>query len=104
MRGELGAVWPSVWEEIWTPLFRHPEFGDDLPIDLFREHVAKPKPTKPLNEMTKDELLLFVTASREFEEIVSSTENAAAWLQSNVFAKPKPESYAVKFLEKSLRA
>ena len=42
MRGELIGVWSETWREIWTKLAKHPEFGDDLFPDLYRELVSEP--------------------------------------------------------------
>lgn len=43
MRGELLEVWPDTWREIWAKLAKHPEFGDDLFPDLYREFVSAPQ-------------------------------------------------------------
>lgn len=56
---ELGPVWQHTWSEIWTPLFRHAEFGDDLARDLFREHVKRPQLPAPATEVAEEELKAF---------------------------------------------
>lgn len=42
MRGEIIGVWSETWREIWAKLAKHPEYGDDLFPDLYRELVSEP--------------------------------------------------------------
>lgn len=44
MRGEIIGIWNESWREIWAKLGKHPEYGDDLFPDLYRELVPEPKP------------------------------------------------------------
>ena len=57
MRGEIVGVWKETWREIWAPMAKHPEFGDDLFPDLYRELVPEPTPPAepaPPQELTED--------------------------------------------------
>jgi hypothetical protein len=101
MLGELGQVWPSTWVEIWVPLLQHPEFGDDLARDLFREHVPEPKSGRPAADLTKGELLALNAAIRVHEERAASSEKARGALKRTWFKRPTDESVAIAFLEKS---
>lgn len=101
MLGELGQVWSSTWVEIWVPLLQHPEFGDDLARDLFREHAPEPKTTKPAAELTEGELLALNAAISVHEERAASAEKARAALKRIWFRRPVDETVAVAFLEKS---
>ena len=53
MRGELFGVWPETWREIWVKLAKHPEYGDDLLSDLYRQLV--PAPSAPLPPPSPEE-------------------------------------------------
>jgi hypothetical protein len=101
MLGQLSAVWPSAWEEIWLPLFRHSEFGPDLMVDLFREHVDPPKPVKPPLQMTEEELLEFQGKLRRYETAAGDAVAAEAFLHENLFKAPITEERAIRFLERS---
>jgi hypothetical protein len=101
MLGELGQVWPSTWVEIWVPLLQHPEFGDDLARDLFREHVREPKVAKPAADLSEGELLALNAAVRVHEERAASASKARAALKRTWFKKAVDEAAAVAFLEKS---
>jgi hypothetical protein len=101
MLGELGQVWPSVWVELLVPLLQHPEFGDDLARDLFREHIPEPKPTKPAADLSEGELLAVNAAIRVYEERAASAEKARAALKRTLFKRPTGETAAIAFLEKS---
>jgi hypothetical protein len=91
MLGELGPVWPSTWAEIWLPLLRHREFGDDLARDLFREHVTEPRSLKPTTELSESELSELQAAIGAHEEAAASAPKAKAALRQKWFRKPKPE-------------
>ena len=43
MRGVIIGVWPETWREIWSKLAKHPEYGNDLFPDLYRELVPEPR-------------------------------------------------------------
>jgi hypothetical protein len=101
MLGELGQVWPSTWVEIWVPLLQHPEFGDDLARDLFREHMPEPKLTKPAAELSEGELLALNAAIRVHEDRAANAEKARAALKRNWFKGALDEKCAIDFLEKS---
>jgi hypothetical protein len=101
MLGELGQVWPFSWAEIWMPLLRHPEFGNDLARDLFREHVPEPKLARPAADISQDELLAFNAAIRVHEERAANAEMAKAALKRTWFKRPTDESTAIVFLERS---
>jgi hypothetical protein len=101
MLGELGQVWPSTWVEIWVPMLQHPEFGDDLARDLFREHVAEPKSTKPAADLAEGELSALNAAIRVYEERAASAKKARAALKRIWFKRPLKEITAIRFLEKS---
>ena len=101
MLGELGQVWPSTWAEIWMPLLKHPDYGDDLARDLFREHVAAPSVSVPATELTEAELLAFNSAVRVYEERAANAKEAKIALKKNWFKNPKSEVDAVRFIEKS---
>jgi len=101
MRGELGAVWPLTWSEIWVPLMRHAEYGSDLALDLFREHVPEPIPSQPPSELSQDELVSFQTEVRIYEEAAADSSKAKNELKKRWFKKPIEETNAIAFLEKS---
>jgi hypothetical protein len=57
MRGVIIGVWPETWREIWSKLARHPEYGEDLFPDLYRELVPEPRAPKappPPGELTAE--------------------------------------------------
>lgn len=57
MRGEIIGVWSETWREIWASMAKHPEYGDDLFPDLYRELVPVPVPPiepEPPQELTED--------------------------------------------------
>jgi hypothetical protein len=101
MLGELGQVWPSAWVEIWVPLLQHPEFGDDLARDLYREHVREPKPARPAADLSEGELLALNAEIRVYEERAASAEKARATLKRTWFKRVVGEGAAIAFLEKS---
>jgi hypothetical protein len=101
MLGELGQVWPSAWVEIWVPLLHHPEFGDDLARDLFREHMPEPRSARAATELSENELSKLQTAIRVHEETAASAVKARAALKRAWFKNPKEEVVAIAFLEKS---
>src|SRR5579871_883845 len=101
MLGELGQVWPSTWVEIWIPLFKHPEYGDDLARDLFREHVPEPKREGPATELPEGELAGLNAEIRVYEERAANAGKARAALKRGCFKRPIGESEAIKFLERS---
>src|SRR5262245_25042936 len=101
MLGELGQVWPSTWVEVWVPLLQHPEFGDDLARDLFREHVPSPKTARPAADLSEGEPLALTAAIRVHEERAASAKRAKAALKRTLFKRPIDESAAIAFLEKS---
>jgi hypothetical protein len=101
MLGELGQVWPSTWVEIWVPLLQHPEYGNDLARDLFREHVPSPGRARPAADLSQGELSALNAAIRVHEERAASAEKARAALKRTWFKKPTDESAAIRFLEKS---
>jgi hypothetical protein len=101
MSGELAAIWPYAWKEIWAPLMRHPEFGDDLALDLFRERVPEPSPQKAVTELSEVELAEFERAVRLHEEAAASALKAKAALKLRYFSKPIEEHATIAFLEKS---
>jgi type I restriction enzyme R subunit len=95
MLGELGQVWPSTWVEIWVPLLQHPEFGDDLARDLFREHVPEPKASRPAAELSEGDLSALNAQIRVYEERVASAPKARAALKRIWFKRPVDESAAI---------
>jgi hypothetical protein len=101
MGGELGAVWPSAWPEIWVPLMEHVEFGDNLALDLFREHIPVPKSLNPISELSKYAFAEFSAAVREHEEAAADPSLAKEILQGTWFSTPTSEQIAIAFLEKS---
>ena len=101
MLRELGPVWQHTWTEVWTPLLRHPEFGDDLARDLFREHVKEPAPLKSVTELSEEEMSAFQTAVATYEEAAADTAKAKAALRKVWFRRPIGETQAIDFLEKS---
>ena len=57
MRGQIISVWRDTWKEIWKPLTDHPEFGDDLIPDLYRELIPVPTVPEvpvPMNPLDQD--------------------------------------------------
>jgi hypothetical protein len=57
MRGEIIGVWSETWREIWLKLVEHPEYGNDLFSDLYREIVPAPIPPQeppPAKELTAE--------------------------------------------------
>jgi len=101
MSGELGPIWPSAWAEIWGPLMRHPEFGDDLARDLFRERVPEPIPPKAVTDLSGHQMLKFRAAVRVHEEATANASKAKAALKRMWFRKSIDETAAITFLEKS---
>jgi hypothetical protein len=101
MLGELGQVWPSSWVEIWVPLLQHPEFGDDLARDLFREHVPEPKVAGSAADLSEGDLLALSAAIRVYEERAADARKAKAALKRIWFKRPTNEGAAIAFLESS---
>ncbi|MBT5034880.1 MAG: hypothetical protein HOM51_10200 [Rhodospirillaceae bacterium] len=61
MRGEIIGVWSETWREVWKPLSEHPEYGDNLLPDIYRELVPKPPPPAlppPPEELNADGTLV----------------------------------------------
>ncbi len=83
------------------PFLRHPEFGNDLARDLFREHVPEPKPARPATELSEGEFHAFNAAIRVHEERAASAEKSKAALKRNWFKNPLDENSAIRFLERS---
>jgi hypothetical protein len=49
MRGEIIGVWSETWREIWTPMAKHRQYGEDFLADLYREIAPPPaQPTEPV--------------------------------------------------------
>jgi hypothetical protein len=101
MSGELGAIWPAGWVEVWMPLMRYPEFGDDLARDLFRERVPEPMSPHPVAELSKEEFETFQAAVRIYDEAATDASKARAALRRTWFKKSTDEMRAIEFLEKS---
>ncbi len=80
---------------------RHPEFGDDLARDLFREHVKEPEPSKSITELSQEELSAFQAAVAAHEEAAARATKAKAALKKAWFKGPIAEARAIGFLEKS---
>ena len=101
MNGQLSAVWSLSWKEIWTGLFRHKTLGDDLAIDMFREHIKEPSPSKPFEQLQGQELEDFEQALRTYQDAAADPRKAKAYLRKQLFARHQTESFAVRFIENS---
>lgn len=66
MRGELIAVWPETWREIWQPLSEHELATGDLFSDLYRD-LSKSLKAPPSVQLLAETLADPVRALAEFQ-------------------------------------
>lgn len=99
MTGGLLAVWPETWRTVWSPLSKHPEFADDIFVDLFREFVDAPSIDKPFQELADQERRAFEADTKRFEETIADAKKARVAVRDTLLPSIRSEQAAVRFLE-----
>jgi hypothetical protein len=90
MRGEIIVVWPETWRAIWAPMAKHPEFGDDLVPDLYRELVpepSRPQEPAPPEDLTPEGALVRpedIEARAAYESVFRLYERARAQYEEDI--------------------
>ncbi len=119
MRGELIGVWTETWREIWAKLGKHPEYGDDLFPDLYRELVPEPvapqQPPPPEEYTEEGELVRpedikardtydlefkeYTKLRAEYEEAVSGGDQSRTAFRTVLKSQIRNETEAINALE-----
>lgn len=121
MRGELFGVWSETWREIWVKMAKHPEYGDDLFSDLYRQLV--PEPTAPqlppppedytddgelariedieARDAYEEEFKSYVHKRAQYEEVVGDGQRSRSACHLALKEKIRNETDAIAALDKA---